>query len=299
MDLYVETTDLRHHLNNFKSRMYLANTFDTTRCKAFPTTLTKAAMKWFDNLPPRSLTCFDDLVKKFLTRFSIQNDKVKHALSLLGFKQEVGETLRDYMERFNKTFLEIQNLPTEAVIMRLINGLKEGPFSQSISKRHPTFLYENVIEKQARKDLLERYLAERLDDQRKRKRDEDGGRQEHLPHTPERHIHMINGGFDKGGISNFSRKRHLKEVYQVRKDNKIPDLPTISFIKENAQGVTLVHDDSVVITMIIVNANLHRTLVDQGSSVDILFKPTFDKLGLEEKDMKKRIYLFGLGDTPI
>nr|XP_025703172.1 uncharacterized protein LOC112803938 [Arachis hypogaea] len=53
MDLYDGTTDLKHHLSNFKSRMYLADVLDAIRCKVFPTTLTKAAMKWFDGLPPR------------------------------------------------------------------------------------------------------------------------------------------------------------------------------------------------------------------------------------------------------
>ena len=56
----------------------------------------------------------------------------------------------------------------------------------------------------------------------------------------------------------------------------------------------------MVITIILANANLHRTLIDQGSSADILFKTAFDKLGLEEKEL--RAYpnsLFGLGDTPV
>ncbi|XP_072077934.1 uncharacterized protein [Arachis hypogaea] len=140
MDLYDGTIDPKHHLNNFKNQMYLADASDATHCKAFPTTLTKTAMKWFDSLPPRSVTSFDDLSRKFLMRFSIQKDKVKHAPSLLGVKQEVGELLRDYMERFNKACLKIQVLPTEAVIMGLVNGLREGPFSQSISKRHLTSL---------------------------------------------------------------------------------------------------------------------------------------------------------------
>ncbi|XP_072090464.1 uncharacterized protein [Arachis hypogaea] len=56
----------------------------------------------------------------------------------------------------------------------------------------------------------------------------------------------------------------------------------------------------MVITIILANANLHRTLVDQESSANILFKTAFDKLGLQEKEL--RAYpnsLFGLGDTPI
>ncbi|XP_016199497.1 uncharacterized protein LOC107640494 [Arachis ipaensis] len=149
MDLYDGTSDPSHHLSNFRSRIYLADAFDATRCKAFPTTLTKTAMKWFDGLPPRSVTSFDDLARNFFTKFSVQKDKMKHAPSLLGVKQKVRETLRDYMERFNKACLEIQNLPTEVIIMGLVNGLKEGPFSQSISKKYPTSL--NEIQERAKK----------------------------------------------------------------------------------------------------------------------------------------------------
>ncbi|XP_057739847.1 uncharacterized protein LOC130956936 [Arachis stenosperma] len=192
MDLYDGTTNSKHHLSNFKSRMYLMDASDATRCKVFPTTLTKAAMKRFDSLPPRSVTSFDDLSHKFLTYFSIQKDKVKHAPSMLGVKQEVGEPLRDYMERFNKACLEIQDLPIEAVIIGLVNGLRERPFSQSILKRHPTSLtvqtlyhklykhsindcydLKNVIEKLAREGQLDRYLMERLDNHGKRKIDDE------------------------------------------------------------------------------------------------------------------------------
>ncbi|XP_072087405.1 uncharacterized protein [Arachis hypogaea] len=214
------------------------------------------------------------------------------------------------MERFNKAYLEIHNLPTKAVIMGLVNGLKEGPFSQSISKRYPPSLNEvqeraekyinieknfrlkepspgtnlpyyqtpdkerkpkkkdvqsvekprkyhnytplriflvdvyreichakklpppcpikhkkagsrieyckyyklyghstnecynlkKVIKKLAREGQLDRYLADKLDDPRKKRRDEEGGRPERPPNTSERHIHMINGGFAGEGI---------------------------------------------------------------------------------------------------
>ncbi|XP_072054184.1 uncharacterized protein [Arachis hypogaea] len=109
---------------------------------------------------------------------------------------------------------------------------------------------------------------------------------------------MISGGFAGGGLTKSSRKIHLKRVYQVRNDS--PDLPTISFTKEDGQGIVPGHDDPVVITMILANANLHRTLVDQGSSANILFKPAFDKLGLDERELKAYPdTLYGLGDMPI
>ncbi|XP_015959688.1 uncharacterized protein LOC107483585 [Arachis duranensis] len=142
MTPYDGMSDPSHHLSNFRSRMYLTDASDVTRCKALPTTLTNTAIKWVDSLPPRSIASFDDLAKKFLARFLIQKDKIKHAPNLLGIKQGDRESLRSYMERFNKACLDIQNLSTEAAIMGLINGLREGPFSHSISKKHPTSLNE-------------------------------------------------------------------------------------------------------------------------------------------------------------
>ncbi|XP_072088020.1 uncharacterized protein [Arachis hypogaea] len=149
MTPYDETSDPSHHISNLRCRMYLMDASNATRYKAFPTTLTKTVIKWFDSLPPRSITSFDNLAKKFLARFSIQKDKAKHAPNLVGIRQGDQESLRSYMERFNKACLNIQNLPIEVAIMGLINDLCEGPFSHSISKKQPTSL--NEVQKWAEK----------------------------------------------------------------------------------------------------------------------------------------------------
>ncbi|KAL4329527.1 uncharacterized protein DS421_13g417840 [Arachis hypogaea] len=160
---------------------------------------------------------------------------------------------------------------------------------------------KNMIEKLAREGQLERYLAKRSDDLGKRKRgDKDRNRQDRPLQIPDRHIHMIVGGLARGGVTKSSRKRYLKEVYHVSKENEVLNLSTISFTREDTQRVTPSPENLVVITMILPNVNLHKTLVDQGSLADILFKPAFDKLGLEEKEL--RVYpdnLFGLGDAHV
>ncbi|QHN97996.1 uncharacterized protein DS421_18g632230 [Arachis hypogaea] len=53
------------------------------------------------------------------------------------------------MERFNKACLEIQDVLTEAIIIGLVNGLREGPFFRSISKGHLTTL--NDVQERAEK----------------------------------------------------------------------------------------------------------------------------------------------------
>ncbi|XP_057734405.1 uncharacterized protein LOC130949791 [Arachis stenosperma] len=136
---------------------------------------------------------------------------------------------------------------------------------------HPTnecFDLKNVIEKLVREGRLDRYLASKTDEPRKRRRDEEVGRAERPPRTPERHVHMINGRFAGGGISKSSRKWHLKEIYHVEGGEGSPDLPTITFTQEDATGVISGHDDSMVIT-------IEKELRSYPNS------------------------LFGLGDTPI
>ncbi|XP_057761778.1 uncharacterized protein LOC130981994 [Arachis stenosperma] len=142
MTTYDGTSDPSHQLSNFMSQMYLTDASDATQCRAFPTTLTKTELKWFDSLPPRSVTSFNDLAKNFLARFSIQKDMAKHAPSLLGIKQGDRESIHSYKERFDKACLDIQNRPMEVTIIGLINSLREGPFSHSICKKHPTSLNE-------------------------------------------------------------------------------------------------------------------------------------------------------------
>ena len=46
------------------------------------------------------------------------------------------------------------------------------------------------------------------------------------------------------------------------------------------------HDDPMVIFAAMVNVEVKRVFVDQGSSADILFCDAFDKLGLNNVDLQ-------------
>ena len=46
------------------------------------------------------------------------------------------------------------------------------------------------------------------------------------------------------------------------------------------------HCDALVITAMMANNNVHRILVDNGSSVDILYYQAFQKIGLKASDLK-------------
>ncbi|XP_020986265.1 uncharacterized protein LOC110275071 [Arachis duranensis] len=108
MDLYDGTTDPKHHLSNFKIRMYLADASDATHCKAFPTTLTKVVMKWFDSLPPR--VAYQRLMNKVfsphlgnLMKVYVDNMlvKTKDEADVLADLSQVFNTIRMHRMRLN------------------------------------------------------------------------------------------------------------------------------------------------------------------------------------------------------
>ena len=60
------------------------------------------------------------------------------------------------------------------------------------------------------------------------------------------------------------------------------------------EGCQHSHDDPLVIRVVIANKKIHRVLVDNGSSPDIIFASAFDKLGIgREKLEPVNTYLCG------
>lgn len=107
MKPYNGSTD---HMDAFKLRMALAGALDPIKCQAFPITLKKAALKWFNSLPPRTINRFSDLSSLFLAHFTKRKFKPKPVSSLLGISQPQGELLKDFLERYNAETLLVEEL---------------------------------------------------------------------------------------------------------------------------------------------------------------------------------------------
>ena len=103
---------------------------------------------------------------------------------------------------------------------------------------------------------------------------------------------MISGGFAGGGESNSTRKAHLRsigsrEVMKVKAVSKLPRLYTaITFSDSDLEGCQHPHDYPLVIRAVVANKTIHRVLVDNGSSVDIIFASAFDKMGIEREKLE-------------
>ena len=101
---------------------------------------------------------------------------------------------------------------------------------------------------------------------------------------------MILGGFVGGGESNSARKAHLRsiksgEVMEVQAVSKLPRLnTTITFSNSELEGCS--HDDPLVIRVVVANKTIHRVLVDNGSSADIIFALPFDRMGIGREKLE-------------
>ncbi|GKV47282.1 hypothetical protein SLEP1_g54195 [Rubroshorea leprosula] len=98
------------HLHTYQAILRIQNANDAMMCKVFPATLKSTARRW----------------------------EIKHtATELMQVHQKEGESLRDYMQRFNKATLDIDNVPDTICLSALLHGLKRGRFLDDLLENPP------------------------------------------------------------------------------------------------------------------------------------------------------------------
>ncbi|XP_020211789.1 uncharacterized protein LOC109796532 [Cajanus cajan] len=103
--------------------------------------------------------------------------------------------------------------------------------------------------------------------------------------TCEESLIPLRGGFAGGGSSNSARKWHLRNVHNINDHHNSdiktsPSTPPIVFTDDDYEGISLNQDDPMVISVEVANWEVQKTLIDQGSSADVLYWPTFLKLDI-------------------
>ena len=82
--------------------MALATNSDELLCLAFSGTLKSMATQWFHSLNPRSVHDFGQLSKQFVSQFVGMLDRPQPDTQLLTVRQQKGESLKDFVDRFNQ-----------------------------------------------------------------------------------------------------------------------------------------------------------------------------------------------------
>ena len=91
-----------------------------------------------------------------------------------------------------------------------------------------------------------------------------------------------------GGCSNSARKKHLRAIQSVHSasTHRRPHIPPITFTDDDFTTIDPAQDDPMVITVEIDKFAIAKVLVDQGSSVDILYWETFKKMKISEAEIQ-------------
>ena len=100
------------------------------------------------------------------------------------------------------------------------------------------------------------------------------------PRPPVGDIRMIVEGTATIGSSKKARKTYLRIVQNVQLTGSVPKIaqresPIIGFSEEDARRLYHPHNNALVVSIRVGNYNVHRMLVDNGSSADILYYPAF------------------------
>ncbi|XP_073017975.1 uncharacterized protein [Primulina eburnea] len=98
-------------------------------------------------------------------------------------------------------------------------------------------------------------------------------------------IKMISGG-STDGDSNRARKAHSRHKSFGVDDAVRSEGPVISFGPRDLQGVSLPHNDALVIQEKVANYDIRRVFVDSGSSVNIIFQEALDQMNLEDYQLR-------------
>lgn len=91
----------------------------------------------------------------------------------------------------------------------------------------------------------------------------------------------------------------MKPYHQCPKSRSATTNEPITFTEEDALKVNYPHIDPSVVIVLLGNMKVHRTLVDNGSSINILYQSALEKMGLKICDLKpsnKTLYGF-TGDS--
>ena len=136
--------------------------------------------------------------------------------------------------------------------------------------------------------------------------------QEHHPRRDNEHprppigdIRMIVGGTATTRSSKKARKTYLRMVQNVQLTGSVPKIarresPIIGFSEEDGRRLHHPHDDVLVVSIQVGDYNMHRVLVDNGNSTDILYYPAFQQIRINrERLIPTNALLVGFGGTRV
>ncbi|XP_057757755.1 uncharacterized protein LOC130976832 [Arachis stenosperma] len=152
---------------------------------------------------------------------------------------------------------------------------------------------KDLLERLARQRHLDKYISGHMQRQAPTSGDQSsvtqhGQDRDRLnsshPELPTRTINCISEGFAGGGATSSARKRSYRAILSINADQSqqqpLPTSPQITFQTADHDNSVVNLDDPVVISLQLGDLLVKKVLLDPGSSADVLFYSTFQKMKL-------------------
>ncbi|XP_060964043.1 uncharacterized protein LOC133033350 [Cannabis sativa] len=296
------------------------------KCRILAATLEENAHDWFSQLPEASISTWETFFDLFLTHFQATMTYRPPYTTLANIKQEPVESLQYYFKRFNAEVTKVEKAPESSLVCMLITGvLPRTNFWKELQVRRPESLVEffamaeshtrienslaelekgkdkrkSPVPRMRLKELIRRgkfNKYKRNEESHPRGDDKEENQNASGSRTPRNILTMI-GGPHIAGDSRKSQERYAKEAKEkpLTNMNNLSERPEklfkrecddITFMESDARWVHHPHSDEMVIVANIGGYNVHRILVENGSSVNLLNFQAFKQMGLHENDLR-------------
>jgi hypothetical protein len=111
---------------------------DNLIIRNIPLFLSDAAGAWLEHLPPAQISNWDDLVKAFVGNFKGTYVRPGNSWDLRSCRQQLGESLRDYIRWFSKQRTELPNIIDSDVIGAFLAGTTCRDLVSKLGRKTPT-----------------------------------------------------------------------------------------------------------------------------------------------------------------
>ncbi|XP_014496299.1 uncharacterized protein LOC106757947 [Vigna radiata var. radiata] len=140
--MYDGSSDPEGHIKSFTNAMAFRTGVDAIWCWAFSLSLEGEALEWFNSLPNNSIENFDGISRMFKKQFAACKTQDVTIVDLMNLRQGKEETLRTFMDRFQKIVRRVKGLTVELALQSVLSALRPGPFKESICRTPPTTMKE-------------------------------------------------------------------------------------------------------------------------------------------------------------
>ncbi|GJW68415.1 reverse transcriptase domain-containing protein [Tanacetum coccineum] len=106
-------------------------------CKMFRQTLGGATRNWFDDLNPKSVDSFEELIQKFLEEFLQQKRYAKDPTEIHGIKRRQNKGLQAFMDRFKSESSHIKEVPSVLRIFAFMHGHGHPELAKKLNDKIP------------------------------------------------------------------------------------------------------------------------------------------------------------------